>query len=65
MTDRPPVYVCNLKIPVYKMKGNFGKLLDVDLSSGEVKDFKVPDEYYRDYISRWEKYPNGTREGAN
>lgn len=30
--------------------GNFGKLLDVDLSSGKITDYNVPEEYYRLYL---------------
>ena len=32
------------------MTGNFGKLLDVDLTTKEIKDFTVPEEYARDYL---------------
>lgn len=32
------------------MTGNFGKLLDVDLTTKEIKDFVVPEEYRRDYL---------------
>ena len=31
-------------------KGNFGKLLDVNLTTKEIKDFAVPEEYRRDYL---------------
>ncbi len=32
------------------IKGNFGRLLNVDLSSGNLTDYKVPEEYYNNYI---------------
>ncbi|NLL61227.1 MAG: aldehyde ferredoxin oxidoreductase family protein [Candidatus Atribacteria bacterium] len=32
------------------MKGNFGKYLYVDLSENEVKDYPIPEEWYRKYL---------------
>ncbi|MCY3412871.1 MAG: aldehyde ferredoxin oxidoreductase family protein [Candidatus Heimdallarchaeota archaeon] len=32
------------------MKGNFGRVLDVNLSEHKVSDYPIPEEYYRKYI---------------
>jgi aldehyde:ferredoxin oxidoreductase len=32
------------------MKGNFGKYVYVDLSKNEIKDYPIPEEWYRKYL---------------
>lgn len=48
------------------IKGNFGKLLDVNLTDGTLLDYTVPEDYYREYLGGkglgarllWDLLPN-------